>query len=101
MSNREKYEERGREFYRRYYKQLAGATILSFEGVNLSKEDVKLGIGPGFPCFKVKFANGTFGLIEVSRDPEGNGGGFIFGLPSPKMEDYDKKHKLNDYQEVN
>lgn len=98
MSN--KYEERGREFHRRYYKQLVGATILSFEGVNLSDEDVKLGVGPGFPCFKVKFADGTFGLIEVSRDPEGNGGGFVFGLPLPSMDDYDKKHHLNKFEEV-
>lgn len=89
-----KYEERGKEFYRRYYKQLVGATIISFEGVNLSEDDVKLGVGPGFPCFKVKFADGTYGLIEISRDPEGNGGGFLFGLPSPDMREYDAKHGL-------
>ena len=99
--SRESYEKRGREFYRRYYKQLVGATIIEFVGMNLSEEDKSLGIGPEFPCFKVKFQDGTYGLIEVSRDEEGNGGGFLFGLTAPSMDDYDKKHKLNNYAEVN
>lgn len=95
--SREKYEARGREYYRRYYKQLVGATIIEFVGMN---QDESMGFDEGFPCFKVKFKDGTYGLIEVSRDPEGNGGGFLFGLPEVKMDDYDKKHKLNKYAEV-
>ena len=96
MSSREKYAERGREFHRRYYKQLVGATVIEFVGMNGSDDYEE-----GFPCFKVKLKDGTYALLEVSRDPEGNGGGFIFGLLSPKMDDYDKKHKLNNYAEVN
>lgn len=98
--SREKYEARGREFYRRYYNQLVGATVIEFVGMNLSDQDKEVGIGPAFPCFKVKFQDGSYGLIEVSRDEEGNGGGFLFGMPFPTMDDYDKKHGLNSYEKT-
>jgi hypothetical protein len=39
--------------------------------------------GKPFPVFLVKFADGSNGEIEISQDEEGNGGGFVFGLPSP------------------
>lgn len=97
---KEKYEARSKEFYRRYYGQLVGATVIEFVGMNLSEEEREIGMGPEFPCLKVKFKDGTYGLIEVSRDEEGNGGGFLFGLPLPSMDDYDKKHGLNKYEEV-
>jgi len=38
--------------------------------------------GDGFPSFTVKFKDGEIGQIQISQDPEGNGGGFIFGLNS-------------------
>lgn len=38
--------------------------------------------GDGFPTFTVRFADGSFDQIQISQDPEGNGGGFIFGLRS-------------------
>jgi hypothetical protein len=63
--------------YTNYYKGLVGATIISFDGIT---EEDEWG-GEGFPKFTVKFANGEIGEIEISQDPEGNGGGFIFGLP--------------------
>lgn len=94
---RERYEERSKEFYKRYYRQLVGARIIGFEGVN---KDPDLNWEPGFPCFKVQFADGRYGLIEISRDEEGNGGGFIFGLSLPSMDDFDKKHKLNRFEEA-
>ena len=93
---REKYEERAKEYWKRYYKQLAGATIISFEGMHKDEYSYD----EGFPCFKVKFRDGSFGLLEISRDPEGNGGGFIFGLFDPTMDDYDKKHGLNSYEKA-
>ena len=65
------------DFWTNYYKSLEGATILKFAGMNDSEN------GQGFPCFQVKFANGKEGFIEISQDPEGNGGGFIFGLEMP------------------
>ena len=85
-----KYAERGREFYRRYYRQLEGATIIQFVGMN---ED-EYSSGDGFPCFKVKLRNNNYALIEISKDPEGNGGGFIFGLSAPDMKEYDASHGI-------
>ena len=66
------------EFWSKYYGSFVGATILSFEGMN-TEED----FGDGFPEFGVRFANGEVGIISISQDPEGNGGGFIFGLALP------------------
>ena len=98
--SREKYEKRAQEYWTRYYKQLVGATIMSFEGMNKDVDHDLYGMGEGFPCFKVKFKDGTYGLIEISKDEEGNGGGVVFGLYQPVMDDYDKKHGLNKYSEV-
>ena len=66
------------EFWQKYYASLEGATIVKFNGLT----ENELG-GEGFPSFKVQFADGTEGDIEISQDPEGNGGGFIFGLALP------------------
>ena len=85
MEMREFYEKRGKAFYTRYYKQLEGATITKFEGI------IGDGYGDGFPAFQVTLANGQIVTLEISRDPEGNGGGFIFGLLQPNMSDWDKK----------
>ena len=51
-----------------YYKQLEGWTVKKFLG-----EDKD-----GFPQFVFKRLNEKDLLIEVSQDPEGNGGGFLF-----------------------
>ena len=59
--------------YTEYYKQLEGATILHYRGMQQEEHD----LGP-FPVFLVKFANGSVGNIAASMDEEGNGGGFIF-----------------------
>ena len=59
----------------KYYKGLEGATILSFDG--LFDDDFG---GDPFPTFTVRLADGDITQIQISRDPEGNGGGFIFGL---------------------
>lgn len=66
------------DFWKKYYGSLEGATIVKFNGIT---ED-EFG-GDGFPSFTVKFKDGNIGQIEISRDPEGNGGGFIFGLELP------------------
>ena len=57
--------------YEEYYKQLEGFTIKEFIGMSEEKD-----IDP-FPQFLI--TNGRENImIEVSRDPEGNGGGFLF-----------------------
>jgi hypothetical protein len=66
------------DYFTKYYGGLEGATIVSFDGM---QED-EWG-GDAFPTFTVKFKNGDVGGISISQDPEGNGGGFIFGLATP------------------
>lgn len=65
--------------YEKYYKGLEGATIEKFVG--MVYDDFG---GDGFPTFSVRFADGEVGEISISQDPEGNGGGFIFGLDFPE-----------------
>jgi hypothetical protein len=88
VSKREFYEERGQAFYDRYYGQLEGATINRY-----------LGMRDGFPVFELLMDDGAHGYIaeiEVSQDPEGNGGGFLFGLNQPDMSDWiAKEAELN------
>lgn len=67
-----------KDFYEKYYSVLEGATIVAFTGMT----DDEFG-GKPFPSFKVKLKNNMYLNIEVSQDEEGNGGGFIFGLPVP------------------
>ena len=58
-----------------YYSALNGAKIIRFIGT-VSEE-----FGTGFPQFLVKLSTGEIIEMEVSKDPEGNGGVFLFGLP--------------------
>ena len=81
---RDFYEKRGKAFHTRYYKQLEGAKIVLFYGMSEGE----------FPTFEVELDNCQIVKIEISRDPEGNGGGFIFGLNHPDMSDWDKRQGL-------
>lgn len=54
--------------HHKYYKQLEGFSIHKFLG---ESED-------GFPRFLLKAPNHKDVLVEVSADPEGNYGGFLF-----------------------
>jgi hypothetical protein len=65
-------EERQRRFYQAYYGSMIGGTVV--------KIDITL---DGFPQFVLMKPDGTAYLCEVSCDPEGNGPGFLFGLPTP------------------
>ena len=56
-----------------YYKQLEGAQIVKYHGIKGSDEYTD-----GFPTFTVRMKNGEVLKIEVSRDEEGNDGGFLF-----------------------
>jgi len=59
-----------------YYSALNGAKIIRFLGTVPEEFG-----GTGFPQFLVKLSTGEIIEMEVSKDPEGNGGGFLFGLP--------------------
>jgi len=54
----------------KYYRQLVGSKIIGFE---LLEED-----GDKWPVFLVKNLKHVLLKVEVSRDPEGNGSGFLF-----------------------
>jgi hypothetical protein len=69
------------DFHTMYYSGLEGATIVRF--VEMRGDGFG---GKPFPVFLVKFADGSNGEIEISQDEEGNGGGFVFGLPSPFLD---------------
>lgn len=86
--NREFYEKRAKAFYKRYYEQLEGATITKFNGMATTDYT---DFNEAFPSFEVTLANGKTITLEVSRDEEGNGGGFLFGLFSPDMSDWNAK----------
>jgi hypothetical protein len=66
----------GLKFYEDYFGVLVGAKILSF------KMAVDPDEGDYWPTFLVKLADDSIIEIEVSQDEEGNGPGFIFGLPT-------------------
>lgn len=65
-----------KDFWTDYYKQLVGAVVVGFGVV---EEDDEF-----WPCFNVKLVTGEVVQIDVSQDEEGNGPGFLFGLPSVK-----------------
>lgn len=59
-----------------YYGQAVGLTITKFEIV--TEDD--FGYTEFWPRFTAVDKNGNEFILEISRDPEGNGPGFIFGL---------------------
>jgi hypothetical protein len=61
------------DFYKEYYSQLEGATIVKFLG--MKEEAMTHG---AFPQFTLKLKSGEKVKVEVSKDQEGNGGGFLF-----------------------
>jgi hypothetical protein len=69
-------------YYDDYYRQLTGASIIGYTG----RQEDEYGLSP-YPKFLVKLLTGQILTIEVSADEEGNGGGFIFGLPLPQRKD--------------
>lgn len=66
-----------KDWYRRYYEGAVGLTIVAFTWKG--EEDGEL-----FPALVCKAPNGEIVVLEISQDPEGNGPGFVFGLPDPQ-----------------
>jgi hypothetical protein len=67
-------------FWDKYYRQLEGATVVQFVGVVPDENEEYI----AFPTLVVRLKDGSICELEISQDPEGNGGGFIFGLPMPE-----------------
>lgn len=57
-----------------YFRQLVGFTITGFRMV----ADNEYGSGAAFPTFTAQAPTGETLEIQLSRDAEGNGGGFAF-----------------------
>lgn len=64
-----------KDWYRRYYEGAVGLTIVGFKW---SGED------DPFPVLVCRSSSGETVELEISQDPEGNGPGFVFGLPDPQ-----------------
>lgn len=62
---------------RKYLAPLVGGTITE---VGSQEDDMD---GKPWPTFTVRKPDGTEYVIEVAQDEEGNGAGFLFGLPTP------------------
>lgn len=67
-------------FWKKYYEQLRGAVIVDVGII----EDEDYGLKTFWPAFIVMLASGERIQIEIAQDEEGNGPGFIAGLPTPK-----------------
>ena len=80
--NRKTYEQAQMEWEHKYYSQLKGYTIDSFE---FEVDDVDEGYDSRFPTFiltkkgrdEKQFRYPTL-KVQVSQDEEGNGSGFLF-----------------------
>ncbi len=66
-------------FLRSYLKPLKGATITS---IRVKVED-DFGHPQAWPTLVVKAKDGQVYELEISQDEEGNGPGYVFGLPFP------------------
>ena len=73
--------DKDRKFYADYYGSLVGATITK---VTISDDDDE---GNSWPVFDVTLKAGTKLELELSQDEEGNGPGFMFGLPTPNSKE--------------
>lgn len=75
------HDENAKKYYESYYGSLTGAVI---DSVNIVMED-DYGRSQFWPTFNVTLKDGFKVVLEIAQDPEGNGPGFIFGLPSVEV----------------
>lgn len=67
-----------KDYYQKYYGSLEGAIITKVK----IREENDFGQTEYWPVFTVTLANGFETELEISQDEEGNGPGFVFGLPT-------------------
>lgn len=78
-------DKKALKFYNGYFGQLADATIVS-AGMVQEAPDPEYPEFSGeeyWPTLTVKLKDGTLCQLELSQDEEGNGPGWLFGLPVP------------------
>lgn len=79
LSAKEKDRQRKQEEWTRlYYGSLVGAKCV---GVEAETDNSEYGFGDCWPKLIFEHPKGGRFTVEVSRDEEGNGPGFLFGLP--------------------
>jgi hypothetical protein len=74
------HTEKKMEWMERYYAPLVGAKIL---GIKVVPDEFDA--WEAWLQIEIEHADGTRSTLEVSKDEEGNGGGFLFGLPLPEV----------------
>jgi len=81
VSARDDAQARQAKFEQAYYGFLLGATC--------TKVEFREGefAGERWPLLHFRKPDGVHFEVEVSQDPEGNGPGFLFGLPVPELAD--------------
>lgn len=77
------YKEQERDYLEKYYSPLVGLTITSIAVVPDLDDDGDDPWGDNWLVIQAVDSKGNIYRLEVSQDPEGNGPGFIFGLPNP------------------
>lgn len=78
------YKEQEREYLTKYYKTLVGLTITDIAVLpDLDDDGNGNPWGDNWLVIQAVDRKGNSYRLEVSQDPEGNGPGFIFGLPNP------------------
>lgn len=82
------------EFYEKYFGTLDGATI---SNVRMVQEEGDYADHEFWPTFDVTTKDGQkFKDCAISQDEEGNGPGFIFGLPTPGQDDDEQEQPTSD-----
>ena len=74
----QKISQQDKDWKLKYYSFLKGARIVNVE---IFEDDLFTGRDANWPVIVIEKDNQIFEL-QLSRDEEGNGPGFIFGLPS-------------------
>lgn len=72
------FKDEEKEYFTKYYSQLVGAIITSFEWSEAEPGEDTDGWYEPFPVFKANLRGGQKIIITLSQDPEGNGPGFLF-----------------------
>lgn len=75
------HDYKAKKHYEAYYGALTGATIESVKVVTYDD----FGSTEFWPTFEVTLSDGFKTTLEIAQDPEGNGPGFIFGLPTVEV----------------
>jgi hypothetical protein len=71
------------KYMNKYYSALKGAIITDTKMSEPEPGEDTDGWYESYPTLHATLQDGTEVILEISRDPEGNGPGFIFGLPVP------------------